>query len=101
MVNASQKAQFQPVATRSAWKSEQYASNKDWLVRLTPQHLHELRAAVELHKDVPEARLHELKAEDFPLPSLGPVLHGVRDEIVAGRGFAIVQGLSPQDYSLR
>lgn len=101
MVNASHTAQFQPVATRSAWKSAQYASNKDWLVRLTPQHLQELRAAVDLHTDVPETRLHELKAHDFPLPSLGPVLHGVRDEIVEGRGFAIVQGLSPQDISLR
>lgn len=101
MVNASQTRHFQPVVARSAWKSEQYAHNKEWLVTLSPQHLHELRAAVDLHKDHPEAQLHQLKASDFVLPTLGPVLLDLREEIVNGRGFAIVQGLSTKEYSLR
>ena len=100
MVNASHTQQFQPVVTRSAWTSERYASNKDWLVSLSKQHLNELRAAVDLHKDRSEA-LHELKASDFPLPTLGPILVDLREEIVNGKGFAIVQGLSPKEYSLR
>ena len=101
MVNASQTRHFQPVVARSAWKREQYAHNKEWLVTLSPQHLHELRAAVDLHKDHPEAQLHQLKASDFVLPTLGPVLLDLREEIVNGKGFAIVQGLSTKQYSLR
>lgn len=101
MVNPSHTQHFQPVLSRSAWKSERYARNTDWLVTLSAQHLQELRAAVDLHKDQPEAQLHELKASDFPLPTLEPVLRELREEIVNGRGFAIVQGLSTADYSLR
>lgn len=101
MVNIIHTPQFQPVPLRSAWGSPPYASNKDWLVQLTPQHLRELQAAVALHKDVAENQLHELTADDFPLPTLSHVLHSVRDEIVEGRGFAIVQGLSVQDYNAR
>ena len=101
MVNASLSAQFRPLEARSAWKSSQYTDSKDWLVTLKQQHLDELRAAVTLHKNVPEARLHELKASDFPLPTLGPVLRDVGDEIVQGRGFAVVQGLPTQEYSPR
>lgn len=101
MVNSPQTQQFQPVRARSAWKSKRYANNKEWLVTLSQQHHKELRAAVNGHKDHPEARLHELKAEDFPLPTLGPVLYDLREEIVNGRGFAIVQGLNTEEYSLR
>lgn len=101
MVNASQTTQFRPLDTRAAWKSSQYAGNKDWLVTLKQQHLYELRAAVDLHTNVPEAQLHELNSSDFSLPTLGPVLHKVRDEIVQGRGFAVVQGLPTKDYSSR
>ncbi|KAL3132820.1 hypothetical protein ABBQ38_006745 [Trebouxia sp. C0009 RCD-2024] len=101
MVNASLTTQFRPIDARSAWKSSQYTGNKDWLVTLKQQHLDELRAAVTLHKNVSEAQLHELRTSDFPLPTLGPVLHEVRDETVQGRGFAVVQGLPTRDYSPR
>lgn len=101
MVNASLISKFRPLDARSAWKSSQYTGNKDWLVTLKQQHLDELRAAVTLHKNVSEAQLHELRASDFPLPTLGPVLHEVCDEIVQGRGFAVVQGLPTRDYSPR
>ena len=37
---------------------------------------------------------------NFPLPTLGPILAGVRDDIYEGRGFAIVRGLNPNDYNI-
>lgn len=101
MVNTCHAPQIQHVPIRAAWRSPQYASNRDWLVQLKPQHLRELQAAVALHKDVAENQLHELTADDFPLPTLSRVLHSIRDEIVEGRGFAILQGLSIQDYNAR
>ena len=53
------------------------------------------------HIALPEDAVHALSANDFPLPTLGPVLQRLRDEIVDGKGFAVVQGLSTADYSLR
>ncbi len=101
MVNTKVTSRCQPVVTSSAWHSSQYKNNKEWLVKLSSEHLRELRAAVTQHKLVPEEALHALSADDFPLPTLGPVLQRLRDEIVDGKGFAIVQGLSTADYSLR
>ena len=101
MVNAQQSSHFQPVVSRSAWTSERYAHSDEWLLKLSPQHLEELRAAVRQHEYQPEAKLHTLTASDFDLPTLGPVLLKLREEIVNGKGFAVVQGLSSSDYSLR
>ena len=70
-------------------------------MQLSPQHLKELQAAVDLHKDVPEDKLHTLTAKDFPLPTLGAVLERVRYDIVNGKGFALLSGLSTSDYDLR
>lgn len=101
MVNATHESQFQPVVAPSAWSSKRYKNSADWLLKLTPQHLNELQAAVALHKQLPEAELHQLTTNDFPLPTLGPALLELRDEIVNGKGFAVVKGLSSSSYSLR
>ncbi len=101
MVNTKVTSQFQPVVTPSAWHSSRYKNNTEWLVKLSSEHSRELRAAVNQHKHVPENAVHALSPNDFPLPTLGPVLRKLRDEIVDGKGFAIVQGLSTADYSLR
>jgi hypothetical protein len=37
--------------------------------------------------------------ETFPLPTLGPKLVQVAVDIHQGKGFAVVRGLSPQDFS--
>lgn len=101
MVGTKQTSQFHAVETPSAWHSNDFKNPQQWLVKLLPEQLQELRAAVDLHEGVPEEGLHRLSAKDFPLPTLGPVLSKLRDEIVDGKGFAIVRGLSPTTYSLR
>jgi hypothetical protein len=35
----------------------------------------------------------EIRRADFPLPSFGPVLDGLREEILRGRGFVLIRGL--------
>lgn len=37
--------------------------------------------------------------EQFPLPTLGPVLEAVREEVVNGRGFALIRGVPVERYS--
>jgi hypothetical protein len=39
--------------------------------------------------------------EDFPLPTLGPRLRRILDELRNGRGFALLRGLPVQRWSLR
>jgi hypothetical protein len=37
--------------------------------------------------------LQTVSKAEFPLPTLGPYLESVRDEVVAGRGFALIRGV--------
>jgi hypothetical protein len=46
-----------------------------------------LRSGIDLR-----TQLHKVTKDQFPLPTLGPVLEGVREEVRAGRGFALVRG---------
>ena len=37
--------------------------------------------------------------QDFPLPSLGPLLSGIQQEVLRGRGFALIRGLPVDRWS--
>jgi hypothetical protein len=52
-----------------------------------------LLAALELDGDV-------VDRENFRLPTLGPRLVSISHELYNGRGFAVVRGIDPQDYSV-
>lgn len=41
----------------------------------------------------------QLTKADAPLPSLGPVLQEVQQEVLRGRGFALIKGLPVQRWS--
>jgi hypothetical protein len=41
----------------------------------------------------PAPFLQTVSKADFPLPTLGPYLESVRDEVVSGRGFALIRGV--------
>jgi hypothetical protein len=41
--------------------------------------------------------LAELAADDFVLPTLGPVLDRMREEVLNGRGFVLIRGLPVED----
>ncbi len=36
--------------------------------------------------------MQAITRQDFPLPKLGPKLEAVRDEVVNGKGFHLIQG---------
>ncbi len=38
--------------------------------------------------------------DNFPLPSLGPKLRMLGDDIYNGKGFHVIRGLDPSDYSV-
>ena len=64
----------------------------EWSYRLSPAEVAEIEAAL---KSV-QARgldIAEICREDFPLPTLGPVLDRLRAEVLDGRGFVLLRGV--------
>jgi len=83
---------LQPVRSAQAWYGPDLARRpEEWRHVLTPVELAELRASIA----AVEARgldVVDIRAEDFPLPTLGPLLRGMRQELLHGRGFAVLRG---------
>src|SRR6185312_3982410 len=84
---------LRPVEGPSAWVGAEMRRREDeWTYRLTAANLAEIEAAVASVKSR-GLDLADITRADFPLPTLGPVLDGVRGEVLAGRGFALLRGM--------
>ncbi len=72
----------------------------DWIHTLSASDVDEIVAAVRplvaADKDI--ARINKA---DFPLPTLGPKLAGICDEVINGRGFVLMRGLPVERWSMR
>ena len=42
----------------------------------------------------------DIRRDDFPLPTLGPVLDRLRVEVLDGRGFVLLRGMPVEDSSV-
>jgi Taurine catabolism dioxygenase TauD, TfdA family len=82
-----------PVSGPSAWiGSEMRSREAEWSYRLSPADVAEIEYATRLvrARDLDLAAIHR---EDFPLPTLGPVLDRLRAEVLDGRGFVLLRGM--------
>src|SRR6476620_1180406 len=81
----------------SAWTgADMRGREAEWSYRLSPSEIAEIEAALKLV----QARgldLAEIRREDFPLPTLGPVLDRLRTEVLDGRGFVLLRGVLVED----
>jgi hypothetical protein len=68
----------------------------EWTYRLSPPEIVEIETAV---KAVQARRLDiaDIRRDDFPLPTLGPVLDRLRVEVLDGRGFVLLRGMPVED----
>lgn len=93
-----------PLARRyqhpSVWTGEQMSLCDDWVIQLTSADNKELRTALQTAKSR-GAAIPRLGAEDFPLPNVSPMLHSLREQIIHGRGFALVRGLKIDDLPVQ
>lgn len=83
----------------AAWKGPDVTSRPDWLTHWSAAELAEIEAAA----DAWLARgldIAQMQAADFPLPTLGPRLAQVRDEVLDGRGFVLLRGLPVQRWRI-
>ncbi len=86
-----------PIEGPSAWiGADMRGREAEWSYRLSPAEIAEIEAAL---KSV-QARgldIAAIRREDFPLPTLGPVLDRLRAEVLDGRGFVLLRGVPVED----
>jgi hypothetical protein len=81
----------------SAWNgTEMRKRESEWTYRLSPAEITELEAALR-HAQSRNLDIADIRREHFPLPTLGPVLHRLRDEVLNGRGFVLLRGMPVED----
>ena len=78
----------------AAWiGADMRGRDAEWSYRLSPPEIAEIEGAVRASgRD-----LAEIRREDFPLPTLGPVLDRLRAEVLDGRGFVLLRGMPVAD----
>ena len=85
----------------AAWYgSELSARSGEWLYELSPDEIAEIEAA-QLNVIANDLDIIRLSRDDFLLPTLGPKLEILREELLRGRGFAVLRGLPVARYSQR
>src|SRR5262245_52643114 len=82
----------------SAWYGTDLARQSDWIEHLTPTELSEVESAASLLAS--EARdIVDIRKEDFPLPTLSARLERVTEEVLNGRGFALLRALPVERWT--
>ena len=81
-----------PIEDASAWRGADLRGDSSWIRAFSASDLHELAAAVDA---VRRRGLDPFAfdVDDFALPTLGPVLAAVHEELERGRGFVLLRGL--------
>src|SRR5580765_4451461 len=85
---------------RSAWYGADLKKSTDWNERLSEAEIAEVESAT---RKLAESSidLTSICSDDFPLPPLGPALHGLLREVLSGRGFVLIQALPVQRWTRR
>ena len=84
----------------STWTgAEMRQREAEWTYRLSPAEIAELEAATAAVR-ARGLELAAIRREDFPLPSLGPALERLRDEVLNGRGFVLLRGVPVESRPL-
>ncbi|KAI9776641.1 MAG: hypothetical protein M1839_009447 [Geoglossum umbratile] len=92
-------AGFPPQITcEMAWSGRTLQLDRSNFLTLLPTHIRELEEASEHFKGL-GIPMEMLSSTNFPLPTLGPVLNELAKQIHEGKGFFIVRGLNPDNYS--
>jgi hypothetical protein len=68
----------------------------EWSYRLSPDETAEIESATRMVM-ASGMDIAAIRREHFPLPTLGPVLDRLRDDVVNGRGFVLLRGMPVED----
>ena len=81
-----------PFLDPSAWRAAELRADLSWTVRVTRAEADELRQAVAAVRDR-GLRAVAFGKDDFPLPTLAPVLARAQGDLEDGRGCVLLRGL--------
>ena len=86
-----------PIDGPSAWIGADLRKREaEWSYRLSVSDVAEIEAALRAVRQR-GLDIGEIRREDFPLPTLGPVLDRLRTEVLDGRGFVLLRGMPVED----
>jgi hypothetical protein len=85
-------ADVTPLESHADWTSADVADPQAWTHRLTDDEIAELEAALAVARSRTDEVL-DVRKDDFPLPTLGPVLAAIADGLINGRGFHRISAL--------
>ena len=89
-----------PIEGPSAWYGRDMIGRSDeWMYELSPAEIIEITGAVASLRERGIGMLDVARA-DFVLPTLGAVLDRIQDDVVNGRGFALIRGIPVDAYSI-
>ena len=84
----------------SAWYGPDLAARGDWIEHLSETEIAEIDAAAERLANA-EVDIPSIRRQDFPLPTLGPRLRRILEEVLTGRGFVLLRRLPVERWSRR
>ncbi len=89
--------------TAAAWYGPYWAAREsDWLGVFSASEIAELEAAGAQWDALNKTgNIETIVVRDFPLPTLGPKLLELHEELIHGRGFALLRGLPTARYTER
>ncbi len=90
----------QPIEGPAAWYGADLTGSTEWMYHLSRCEVDEVDAAVATVLDG-ETEIVDVHRDDFPLPTLGPALSRIQEEVVNGRGFVLIKGLPVLRYSMQ
>lgn len=90
---------YEPVAGRGVWYGRDLATRPDeWIRPFSAAEIAELEAAVAAFL-AGGRPLSEISPASFALPTLGPVMRAVLEELLEGRGFVLLRGLPVERWT--
>jgi hypothetical protein len=92
------------IGDTSAWYGPDLKRSTDWIARLSEADIKEVESAAnELAGELERSSvdLTSINTEDFPLPTLGPRLRRLMDEVISGRGFVLIKALPVERWTKR
>jgi hypothetical protein len=87
-----------PIDGPSAWYGGEMAKSDAWIHMLSSAEIDEVDAALTAVK-TNGLEILQISRDAFKLPTLGTVLDGIRQELLHGRGFALIRGIPRERYT--
>ncbi len=89
-------ADLEPLETACEWTRDSLGDG--YVHELTAEQVVELETAL-AHAEACTADVLDITRDDFPLPTLGPVLDRLTDDLIDGRGVVLIRGIPVDGYT--